>query len=163
MGNWNRRLGMREIKFRAWDSKEKIMSYVTDIKWEDLDSSDDPSEEEIIGKNGVGKMDVATQKIAWIHPGFGKDALMQYTGFKDCNGKEIYEGDVVKDVEERGGHHFEPPEIEVLIGKVEFQEDGSWWIKDIFNNDDLQLFECAGHCEVVGNIYENKDLLKDEE
>ena len=59
----------REIKFRAWDESQKYMAYQGTPDLEDIQS--------------------------FIHH-FGDKKLLQYTGFLDINGKEIYEGDILK-------------------------------------------------------------------
>ena len=65
---------MREIKFRAWVSKAKLMLRVTDIDFED---------------KSIGCKDNATQWNDYEY------LIMQYTGTKDVNGVEIYEDDIV--------------------------------------------------------------------
>lgn len=70
--------------------------------------------------------------------------LMQYTGLKDMRGKEIYEGDIL----------FESFSEEYF--KVVF-ENGSFRAED--DKDSLDLEDYAHICEVVGNIYENPELL----
>ena len=71
---------MREIKFRVWDSDFKKMRY--------LSSTHDIIE---FDENGIGQYhNLQTGYGEW----FGY--LMQYTGLKDKNGKEIYEGDIVR-------------------------------------------------------------------
>jgi hypothetical protein len=69
----------------------------------------------------------------------GKD---QFTGLLDKNGKDIYEGDVVGNKQ---------------VSLEVFFEDGSYRVG---HNTDLRLREFNEDCEVVGNIYDNPELLK---
>jgi len=118
----------REIKFRAWDKENEEMY-------------------------DVAMIDVETGEVAYTdHPtGYNADALleqvelMQYTGLKDKNGKEIYEGDILKDCDTR--------EIKTVI-----------WHKNCFILRDTKGFYqwtyFEDEHEVIGNIYENSDLLE---
>lgn len=84
--------------------------------------------------------------LYWRH--FREVILMQSTGLKDKNGTEIFEGDVV--------HAY--GEGTSLIGVVEYF-DNAYCIKsknDIYN----PLWTNAEHYEVIGNIYENPELME---
>jgi len=68
----------------------------------------------------------------------------QYTGLKDKNGKKIFEGDIVKS------------KYGVFKSKVEWNDSFCGFFP--FCNNDTGIF--ADECEVIGNIYENKELLE---
>ena len=71
-------------------------------------------------------------------------AIEQYTGLKDKNGKEIYEGDIVKLWDRE-------PELVVWDNLIGVYDPLSW---ETFDTDE---------CEVIGNIHENPELLESEE
>jgi uncharacterized phage protein (TIGR01671 family) len=75
---------------------------------------------------------------------------MQYTGLKDKNSKEIYEGDIVKfekEIEVVGWNDDHVGFRPTIGGFVSIGESDQW-------------FNRLSDSEVIGNIYENKDLLK---
>lgn len=120
---------MREIKFRCWDRFKQ--------RWSNYKINDDT----------VYFMDKNTGVLYGSYNKRYKDFnLMQYTGIKDKNGKEIYEGDIV--FESSGEEYF----------KVVF-EDGSFRLES--EEYSLLLKNYAHICEVVGNIYENLELIKE--
>ena len=110
----------RPIKFRAWDKEEQEM-------------------------HGFELRDALSTGIDF----YDDDApLMQFTGLLDKNGKEIYEGDVVK--------------------QVMYDTDKSWYEAEvIFNRGRFCLNTgtipedlIPELCEIIGNIYENPNLLQ---
>jgi uncharacterized phage protein (TIGR01671 family) len=126
---------MREIKFRAWDKKENKMQQVVQILY-GHEASNYPLSVDFFRS-------VKSRLIKDIE-------LMQYTGLKDKNGKEIYEGDILffGSVDEGCGDTYE-----VMWVKNGFK---ARWIhtgKEYFEELDDTF-------EVIGNIYENKELLK---
>lgn len=111
---------MREIKFRAWYKITKEMEYLKDTSWPYWGDC-------ILENSDADGKDTGNYKI------------MQYTGLKDKNGKEIYEGDI----------------IQTSIGKIT--------IDDIFCNfvihtyvDIDRMNQPEKHIEVIGNIYEKE-------
>lgn len=136
---------MKKIKFRAWDKELNIMSYANDgllvmFLGEDICVAyDSPA--------GDGVVNIYE--------------LMQYTGIKDKNEKEIYEGDIVKFLDEEVTYsdcRYDYDEF-INTGRVIFNDKLMGW--DITNrNMDLEeIWHYSEYIEVIGNIYENPELL----
>ena len=108
---------MREIKFRAWDKVAKQIIFIN--------SFDDCTWNEILEAY--------------------KDTMMEFTGLKDKNGKEIYEGDIIIVDGKRCKTIFN-------LGEFTFQTEV-----------DENAYYCIGYhsdCKVIGNIYKNPELLE---
>lgn len=118
----------REIKFRAWDKYENKIRKVRGVNFTNKDLWLEIEDNRIMGAN------------------FFEVELMQYTGLKDRNDKEIYEGDIVR--------YFKDE-----LGIVKFVA-GSFIIDG--NTCYESFLELGGKIAIVGNIYENPDLLKEE-
>jgi len=80
-----------------------------------------------------------------------KLTIMQYIGLKDKKGEEIYEGDIVKDTDSKFCGEVVWDE-ETLCFTTKFQSNELWGFVPRNGRDN--------HCEVIGNIYENLELLK---
>lgn len=80
------------------------------------------------------------------------ETVSQYTGSKDMNGVEIYEGDIL---------YFKPHETHSNDRVVEYI-DGSYHGRLIRNGYSKLLAECVYETRVIGNIYENPELLKED-
>lgn len=85
------------------------------------------------------------------------DTIGQYTGLLDKNGKEIYEGDIITCINKSDSVY----EIgRQMIGFVAYEENGCYWFcKNNFQHYDDWAF--ADDIEVIGNIYDNEELLKE--
>lgn len=149
---------MREIKFRAWDKKKKIL----------------------LNRENANKYDTSSEYYSTyfgILCGLLEDiqeenriVLMQYTGLKDKNGKEIYEGDIVRVKYNRLCYAEEYPKelrekfmnsgnFEVIY-KEEDSLDGGFG-GFYFRGDSSPHINYCKRGEVIGNIYENPEVLKD--
>lgn len=103
----------RSIKFRAWDGKEMLFEF---------GNANGLNEFLETGNNGLYK-------------------FMQFTGFFDKNGKEIYEGDIIQS---KMGYH------EIWWNA----KRGSWGTSNSISTHKYKLTDSLHHCEVVGNLYE---------
>jgi len=138
---------MREIKFRAWDGKE--MQKVYQLQFQD----------------GKG---IVARKIMKTGIGYGdglrigeiKNAkLMQYTGLKDKNGKEMFYGDLVK-LKTKDDYVYEVKKdnFNIPIFEANGYEKKPYTLID-FRDYFLNPFIRRDDFEIIGNIYENPDLL----
>jgi len=141
---------MREIKFRAWDKEKKKMFNVLGMKW-------DPDGKFICGNDEWNGPEV------WCPPESISKIIMQYTGLKDKNGKEIYEGDVVK---VHSGHDAIGADFGISKYRVQWREGGA--CLDMMHEDYLEserqigmTFDNGGvkSIEIIGNIHQNPELL----
>lgn len=125
---------MREIKFRAWDRVEREI-----IEWEELKT--------------------ISVLLAYLENCEKTDAriLMQYTGLKDKNGKEIYEGDIVA-IENSGNW-----EVIFKLGSFGFFQ-GDKKISDCYGiTPKWEIIDKHGYVdgfEIIGNKYQHPELLQ---
>jgi uncharacterized phage protein (TIGR01671 family) len=141
---------MRTFKFRAWDNEFEMMFY--------SNSSDDPlnvTGERIHHLCGCEKPEGHLNYFF-----FKKAPIMQFTGLHDKHGKEIYEGDIIRGngnnlfaiIPMLGGlsicnTHYLGQKHNELISEPTNDAQSAQWLKE---------------SEVIGNVYENPDLLKGE-
>jgi len=143
---------MRSIKFRAWDKKSKKMRIIDSIAFHGLGHFDIPTLD--IKLINLWGYDIIEDKYFIIRRDPEQFKLLQYTGLKDKNGKEIYEGDVVKYLD--GEFSF--------IAKVAWS-DWMWYLeginpKESFMFDDVADNETAD-IEIIGNRFEHPHLLEE--
>lgn len=134
----------RVIKFRAWCSgthgsltfSENSMDYNV-----------------VLSKNGYW----CNVESGWdIQGEYETVPIMQFTGMKDCNGKEIYEGDIIEGISNSAFDNGGVSNYEVMWGIDHWHINGTnFTLQELFNY-------CNNKIKVVGNIYETPNLyLKD--
>lgn len=139
----------REIKFRAWDDRYKYMNYKVLVgtygEWEKV--KDDKNYTACSMWIEPDKVDYECEPH-WTHfEPYHKDIhLMQYTGLKDKNGVEVYEGDKVMFDNE----WTEPDEIGVITWN---KDTASFQIKGHIPSSSMKHLD---RMKVIGNIYENE-------
>lgn len=145
---------MREIKFKAY---AKAYNKIVNVDRLGL-NSDGTAQEIIVTERELGEYD----SDEWTDLQAGEFELLQYTGLKDKNGAEIYEGDIL---ELRANPFNKKRDLfQVVFKDGGFRDEwnnyiGQYLPPDIRNRQGgrVRLNEA---CEVIGNIYENPELLQ---
>ena len=122
----------REIKFRAWDNKTKIMYKVSEVIFHAHSQT-------------VKGWDGNTKTIELYDP-----ILMQYSGRNDSDRNEIYEGDIMY-VAGQGNSYVKYFEDVACLGLITNNEQIEMFCTDY--EKDITM-------KVIGNVYQNKDLIK---
>jgi uncharacterized phage protein (TIGR01671 family) len=141
---------MREIKFRAWDKKTESMVEVMNLDYFTNSGCTKKSPSHLYVHEYSISFNGETDSLQYddISDRF---ELMQYTGLNDKNGKEIYEWDILQwkfNNEDR-------------LYKVLWDNGcGRWLVENINDTKDITHILHDSFTEIVGNIYENPELLK---
>ena len=123
---------MTTLKFRAWDKKNKKMFTVMMIDF------------------GQSYVMVKEPNGLWSERDFDEVELMQFTGLFDKNGREIFESDIVKVLNSLYTVFYDSEK-----GSFRLKPHDKRWHTDYMSN-----FSHGGNFEVIGNMYENPELLE---
>lgn len=128
---------MREIKFRIWVKDRKAIFEVISIDY--------------VTKKVTYLLERVGHLLSIRDAKFNDVELMQYTGIKDKDNKKIYEGDIL--FESFGEKYY----------KVIFENGGfRAEFKGDFDEHSFDLIDVVAQgCEIVGNIYENPELMEE--
>ncbi len=146
---------MREPKFRAWDIQAKKMYDVVSIAWRPFND----------GKLEVYVIDIDGKNIGWLvnDESNHQFEIVQYTGYEYENGVEVYEGDIIE-VELDANRAFSDGKPDVFRLVVTYEEFHTHFTGRRIGTNSPYGIEFGGDAvirkEVIGNIYENPELLK---
>ncbi|KYM39596.1 hypothetical protein A2U03_06700 [Fusobacterium necrophorum subsp. funduliforme] len=127
----------REYKFRAWDTKYKCMFIPKKIDF----------------YNFTLQIEEGCIWDSWDPDGNEQVILMQYTGMMDHIGREIFEGDIVR-------MRSMTPGAPSIVGEVQFEES-CYWVVNEKQEKGVCLFQEGVYIEILGNVFENLELLKE--
>ena len=123
------------LKFRAWRKLQEEMGKVKRIRFDD---------------DGIVTTVLFEGKLLVVNTKIDEIELMQSTGLKDKNGKEIFEGDIVKMAKDVYS--------DLTYYEIVRHRGGAYRLES--NQHGCELWLRHTNCEVIGNIYENPELLE---
>ena len=123
------------FKFRAWNKMTKTMKEVSQLNFSEEQVGNCPTDS--------GK---CTVHLCW-QPSM---IVMQCTGLRDKNGKLIYEGDIIR-------------QPDGCIGVIVWQGVSYWTESPGSHARDLEHTPYYENVEVIGNVYENPELIKEQQ
>ncbi len=132
----------REIKFRAWVKDKKVMRSISMLETH---------------RPGLGKYQAQYYGDGNGYTNIEDIELMQFTGLKDKNGKEIYEGDIINVTKRLDDYE--------MYAQVIWDNEEARWGYIKADGDDTEigsLYDLLDirRDEIIGNIYENPELIK---
>jgi len=140
---------MRPIEFRAWHKQERKMYEVIALHLGVQHGMARGDCVNYVGLYGKSKLYIEGEEVE----------LLEYTGLKDCKGEKIYEGDIVK---------VDSGLDELKVSVIEYKQ-GCFITKGIHSRKYSSLStwvafsDTMEYIEIIGNIYENKELLSNGE
>lgn len=139
---------MRDIKFRVWDNQHNKMTQCFDLN----DFANDQDGEFGNGEFSIGWYDYKRS------PPMVDNIIMQYTGLKDKNGKEIYEGDIIQYGSYKAAEVIYSDYLTSFCLKFNDGKDGIY--ARALGQCNKRLKYIDEDVEILGNIYEHPELLK---
>ena len=127
---------MRDIKFRAWDKDERKMIYEVEKTYDDT-------------CRGKGVYEACFGDVLESD----RYEVMQFTGLHDGKFKEVYEGDIVTVLPRFKGRTYTGP---IVFKGGAFVAEGFYFPH---HDDPTDVWEAGEYVEVIGNIYENPELI----
>lgn len=140
----------RQIRFRAWDIDQKEMIDFNEDESRYISFNDDGATIQDLYDNEVFLFCVPAPREQYVE----EAVLMQFTGLHDKNGKDIFEGDIIRSgmrVGDGAGWTNE---------KVIQGEFGEWLLADLKTGEKMQMQRDIRLREVIGNVFQNPELLK---
>jgi uncharacterized phage protein (TIGR01671 family) len=140
---------MKEMKFRVWLKDKQVMEKVRSIEWAGI----------AVSSGFIKNIDTISDRYySKDYNGTENYILMQYTGLEDENEVEIFEGDIVKETKV----YDYSDDVDVNIYQIIWNENVTGFTAEGKNGSNTIHQNNMGVCEVIGNIYENPELLERE-
>ena len=136
------------IKFRAWDKTKNKMVKVGELRWKERGT--------FIGGGDTWFAD----NLMVLAETWSKD-VMQFTGLKDKNGKDIYEGDILQFKSQSLLDSWAGKKMATMVARIYWnQEELAFYIINKKAEFKPNMRTDNNQFEIIGNIYENPNLIK---